>query len=115
MLTLFSDENRRSRKALNSGSDMDFKTSIKLLVFGIFFIGLLMAILGFSGKQIDNVIQWFIPLCINFIISSFIGTIIEAYSGDSFKKISLTVPIWKFNFSISLFAILVVVIKLWLF
>lgn len=94
---------------------MKFKTAVQIFVGAIVVIGVLMAVLGFNGNQIDNVIQWLIPLGLNFILSSLVGTIIEAYGGDFLKKITLTIPIWKLNFSISLFAILTIVIKFWWF
>lgn len=74
-----------------------------------------MAVLGFNGSQIDKVIQWFIPLGVNLVLSSFIGTIIEAYGGKRLKEITLTKKIWKFNFSITIFGILTLIIKFWWF
>ncbi|MFH1290849.1 MAG: hypothetical protein ABIH92_05605 [Nanoarchaeota archaeon] len=94
---------------------MDFKKAVQIFVGGIIIIGVLMAVLGFNGEQIDLVIQWFIPLGLNFIFSSLVGTIIEAYGGEGLKKISLTIPIWRFSFSISLFVILTAIIKFWWF
>jgi hypothetical protein len=94
---------------------MKFKIAVQIFVGGIIVIAILMAVLGFNGAQIDKVVQWFIPLGLNFIMSSFVGTIIEAYGGDVLKKIVLNIPIWKFNFSISLFAILTIAIKIWWF
>lgn len=94
---------------------MKFKTAVQIFVGGIVVIAILMAVLGFNGDQIDNVIEWLIPLGLNLIFSSLIGTIIEAYGGDILKNITLTIKIWKFSFSITIFAILVFVIKLWWF
>ena len=94
---------------------ISFKRAIQIFVGGIIIIGVVMAVLGFNGNQIDGVIQWFIPLSLNFVFSSLIGTIIEAYGGEGLKKITLTIPIWKFNISISVFAVLVLIIKFWWF
>jgi len=88
---------------------------VQIFVGGIIVIGVLMAILGFNGNQIDYVIQWLIPLGINFILSSLVGTLIDAYGGRFLRNVTLTVPIWKFKFSISIFAILTFVIKIWWF
>lgn len=93
---------------------MDFKKTVQVFVGGIIIIAVAMTLIGFNGEQIDITIQWIIPIGISFILSSFIGTVIEGFGGGVLKTITLTIPIGKFGISISVFAILIFTIKhLW--
>lgn len=92
-----------------------FKKSVQIFVGVIIVVAVAMTVLGFSGFQIDKVINWIIPIGISFILSAFIGTIIEAYGGDGLKNVTLTIPIGKFHFSISLFTLLTILLKWWWF
>ena len=89
--------------------------SIQLFVGGIMILVIIMAIIGFDGSSIDRAIQWVIPLGLSFILSSFVGTIIESFGGGVLKTITLTIPIGKFGISISIFAVAVFLIKIWWF
>jgi hypothetical protein len=94
---------------------MKFEQAVNLFVGTIIFLGIIMALLGFNGVSIDKTINWLIPLGISFISSALIGELVEKYSGDFFKKITLTYNIFDYEFSITAFPILVFIIKFWLF
>jgi hypothetical protein len=74
-------------------------------------IVIIMAVLGFSSGAINKITEWFIPIFISLILSLVAGQIIEAFGGGFLKAITINVPIWKFNFPLSLFTLLVLVIK----
>ena len=84
------------------------------LFFGVLIIVIILgAYFSFSTESLIN--NWIIPLGISFILSGIIGDIIEGIRGKFLKKISLPIKIGKFKFSISAFAVLVVVLKIWIF
>jgi hypothetical protein len=43
------------------------------------------------------------------------GAIVEAFTGELLKKITLTITIGDFSFSITAFAIATFIVKVWLF
>lgn len=106
----------RKQKRKGGINKMKFNEAVKLVVFGIVVIGILMALLGFNGSQIDKFLGWIIALGINFILSAYVGEAIENFGLGWLKGISFTVGEEDgFNFSISLFVILVFVIKFLVF
>jgi hypothetical protein len=94
---------------------MKFKTAVQIFVGGIVILAIVMALVGFEGGQIDNVINWLIPIGISFMLSAFVGEWLEVLTGDFFKEIYLSFPVWKFRVNIPLFVILVFLIKVWWF
>lgn len=73
---------------------------------------ILLACLFFSSKMVDKIgfflFAWMLP---SLVLSYFIGLVIEAFGGDILNDWYLTFEYGWFKFSITLFAIAVVVIK----
>ncbi|HLD10662.1 MAG TPA: hypothetical protein VJB89_01150 [Candidatus Nanoarchaeia archaeon] len=87
---------------------------LKILIGAIIIIAIVGAFFGMSQIKTDKIINWIIPVGISFFISAFIGQIIE-YMGLGFlKRISINVPIGWFKFPISIFLILILIIKYWI-
>jgi len=84
--------------------------ALKIFVYVV----IIMALLGFSGSAINRVSEWFVPIFISLILSIVAGQLIEAFGGGFLRTITINVPIWKFKFPVTLFAILVFIIKRWL-
>ena len=94
---------------------MKFKLAVKIFVGLIFVLAIVLASMGYTGSQIDRVLNWLIPIGISFVLSAFVGEILEKFTGEFFKKIYLSFPLWKFRVNIPLFLILVFLIKIWWF
>jgi len=96
---------------------MKFDEAVQLFVGTIVvlaFVGVALQIFGINFNT-DGLINWYIPFGVSLILSAFVGEMIESVSGDFFKRMMLVVSIGKYEFSISAFVILVIVIKLWIF
>ncbi len=89
-----------------------FKIATRIFVLGIVLITLLGVILDFSS---DNLINFLIPFGIGFMLSGFVGDIIENLTGDFFKDKYLSFPICKFRVNIPITLILTLIIKKWWF
>lgn len=94
---------------------MKFKRVAQIFVGVIIIVSLLMAVTGFSGKSIDLVINWLLPVGVSFIISALLGEWLEELTGDFFKDKYLSIILWEFRLNIPLFVVLVIVIKFLLF
>lgn len=88
-----------------------FELIIKIII-GVAFLGFL---LGWSQGMIDKVIDWLMAVAISVVLSGVAGGLIEGFTGDFFKTISLNIPVGKFNISISVFLILTLILKFTLF
>lgn len=49
------------------------------------------------------------------LMSGISGWLVEKYTGDTLKNITLTVPVAGYNFSITLFLIVTIIVRFWLF
>ncbi len=87
----------------------------KLLLILVVIVAIL-ALLGASTATIDWIIDVFVKYVLIGAITSFAaGTIVERATGDALKKISLTIGINGFGFSISMFALTVIILKFIIF
>ncbi len=91
------------------------KNNIKnaLVIFVLVLAGL--ALFGFSARQIDIIAQWGISIIIGMILGVLSGQIVETFTGDILKKISLSFEIRGIDFSITLFVIVAFLVKLIIF
>lgn len=89
-----------------------FESRLEILICGILIIVFVGA---FIGIQTDSLIAYLLPFGISFLISGFIGELIEKITGDFFKNRYLSFPIKNFRINVPLVFILTFVIKLWLF
>lgn len=96
---------------------MKVKDAVNLFVGTIIVLSVVMALLGFSGISIDKTIIWLIPIGLSFILSAFVGGLIEKWTGDFFKKIyfSFKVPFTDFRVNLPLIIPLTLIIKFWWF
>lgn len=63
----------------------------------------------------DFVVSLFTSAIVGAVTSLVAGTIIEAFTGDALKMVLIPVKIGPFEFSVSLFVIATIVLKLLLF
>jgi large-conductance mechanosensitive channel len=61
------------------------------------------------------IVQWLISALVGTVFSMTAAAIVEAFTGDLLKSITLTVEIGDFKFSVTAFAIVTIIVKLWLF
>jgi len=94
---------------------MKFAEAIQLLVGVILLIFLVGIIFGWSPNTSDRIITWVIPAGISFALTAFSGELIENFTGEAFKRILITVPLGKYEFSLSLFTLLTFILKKWMF
>ena len=94
---------------------MDLREKVQILVNVMILVVLLGVIFNWSAKFTEGLIGWLVTILISVVLSGFCGSLIERASGDTLKKISLTIPIGNYGFSISLFVIATVILKAILF
>ena len=94
---------------------MNLKEKIQLIILAIVVIAIIGILYNWSTHIIDLLINWSMAITISLILSTVAGKLIESFSGDLLKNIFFVVKLWKFDVSISLFAILTIILKIWLF
>lgn len=94
---------------------MNIKEKISLIIGVIIIIALLSIILGWSTNILTFVIKWGISIIIGIVTSGISGMIVESITNDWLKTITLTVEIKGFEFSISVFFIVTILIEQLLF
>jgi hypothetical protein len=91
---------------------MNFEDATGIVVWGVVALSLVGVILGIST---DGLINFLLPLGISFMLSAFVGEVIEKFTGDFFKDKYLSFPIGKFQVNIPLMIILTLILKTWWF
>lgn len=94
---------------------MNIKEKISLIIGVIIIIALLSTILGWSTNILTFAIKWGISIIIGIVTSGISGMIVESITNDWLKTITLTVEIKGFEFSISVFFIVTILIEQLLF
>ena len=70
----------------------------------------------FPPTTVNSMADWFIKLLIYPAILAFLaGSLIEAVSGGTFKRYLINIKVWRFRFSITIFAIAVLILRLVMF
>lgn len=89
---------------------------IKNLIYILIVIVLALSLLGFSTGTINLIIEIFVKyILIGAITSLLVGTIIERLTGDTLKKIFLTIEIRGIGISVSAFFVTVIILKFVIF
>ncbi len=94
---------------------MDWREKVKAIFGVIILIAVAGALYGWPDKIIQLAIEWGITIIIAVIMSGISGEIVEKFTGDTLKTITLTVEIADINFSVSLFFIATFAVRLLLF
>lgn len=97
--------------------EMDENDVEKLKIFvwlmvGVAFVG---AVLHIPNAVTNTIIQWLVGLFVGSVCSLVAGSLVEAVSGDLLKQIALNIKIMGFEVSITVFAIVTFIVKIWLF
>lgn len=94
---------------------MKLEEKVYALVLVIILIYVLGLYFNWSTDLVSMLTDWGTVLLVSLVLSGIAGSIIEAFSGDTFKQIMITIPIGSGGFSISLFVILTIFLKMILF
>ena len=88
---------------------------LKIPIYLIVLVAIIGAFFNIPLALANWVIQYLVSAFIGSIFSLIAGTLVEAFTGDFLKKIALTFEIFGFQFSFTVFAIAVFIVKVWLF
>jgi len=94
---------------------MHWKEKAEAILGVIFCIVILGAFFGWPDKIITLIIQWGTSLIVGVVLSGVSGELVERLTGDVLRNITITVPIAGYNFSITLFFIVTIIVRYWLF
>jgi hypothetical protein len=94
--------------------DNDVK-KLELIVYLIVLVAVLGAFLNIPSALTNMAIQWLVGMFIGSVFSLVAGELVEAVTGDWLKTITLTIEIGDFHISITVFAIVTFIVKVWLF
>ena len=104
-----------ARKKKNDKND-NLANKIIAFIFLIAVVSIVGSYLGLSNETIETINQFIISFMIGFVFSTISGWIVESFTGDFLKKITLTIHIYKgFSISISVFFITTFIVKILLF
>jgi hypothetical protein len=94
---------------------MKLKEIFQIAIYLMIIVVILADIFKWSQNTINILFDWIVALLLSAVLSAISGALIEKYTGDTFKRISWTVKVWKFDFSFTLFPILTIILKYLLF
>jgi hypothetical protein len=94
---------------------MHWKDKVESIIGLIVGVAIFGAFFGWPDRIITSIIQWGPSLIVGVIMSGISGELLEKFTGDALKMITLRVPIAGYNFSITLFFIVTILVKSWLF
>lgn len=95
--------------------DDDDVEKLKWIVYLIVLVTFLGAIFNIPSPLTNFVVQWLIGAFVGSVFSFVAGAIVEGFTGDWMKTITLTFSIGDFEFSITVFAIVTFIVKVKLF
>jgi len=93
----------------------DKTKTLELIVYLIVLVAFLGAVFNIPFALTNMVIQWLVSAFIGSVFSLVAGALVEAFTGDLLKTITLTIEIGDFHISITAFAIATFIVKVWLF
>lgn len=97
-------------------NDNNDRTKIlELIVYLIILVAFLGAVFNTPSTLTNLLIQWLVGALIGSVVSLVSGYLVEAFTGDLLKKLTLTISIGDFDVSITAFAIATFIVKVWLF
>jgi hypothetical protein len=96
-------------------NDNDKTKPLVLILYVIIIVAFLGAVFNIPSTLTNMVIQWLVGMFIGSIFSLVAGELVEAVTGDWLKTITLTIEIGDFHISITVFAIVTFIVKVWLF
>lgn len=88
---------------------------LKLIIYLIVLVAVLGALFNIPSYIIDVVVQWLASAFVGSVCSLVAGSLVEAFTGNILRTITLNIPIKGFNISISAFAISTLIVRIWLF
>ena len=88
---------------------------LMLIIYAIVLVAILGAVLNIPSALTNTIIQWLIGAFVGAVCSIVAGYLVEGFSGDLLKKIALNISIFGFEFSITAFAVVTFIVKVWLF
>lgn len=92
------------------------KEILDLIIGLIIVVAVLGVYFNIPTETINLIIELLVSIFIGVILSMVAGSLIEAFTGNILKKISLNIPITKnFSISISVFVIATFIVKILLF
>lgn len=94
----------------------DNKTgTLELIIYLIILVAFLGAVFNIPLALTNMVIQWLVGMFVGSLFSLIAGMLVEAFTGDLLKTITLTIEIGDFHISITVFAIVTFIVKVRLF
>ena len=96
-------------------NDRNKTKTLELIVYAIILVAVLGAVLNIPFALTNMVIQWLVGMFVGSVFSLVAGALVEAFTGDLLKKITLTIEVGDLHFSITAFAIATFIVKVWLF
>jgi len=93
----------------------DRTRNLELILYLIILVAFLGAVFNIPSALTNIIIQYLIGAFVGSVFSLVAGYIVEAFTGDILKKITLTIQIGDFHISITVFAIVTFIVKVWLF
>lgn len=97
-------------------SDSNNRTrDLELVLYLIVLVAFLGAVFNIPFALTNMIIQWLVGIFVGSVLSLVAGSLVEAITGNWLKTITLTIEIGDFHFSITVFAIVTFIVKVWLF
>lgn len=88
---------------------------LELFILLIVLVAVIGAFLGIPIIITEWIIQWLVSMFVGAVMSLIAGELVEAFTGDLLKTITLTITILGFEVSISAFLVATIIVKYWLF
>jgi hypothetical protein len=94
---------------------MNLKEKFQIIIALIILVAFLGAYFNIPAETINQVVEWLVSIMIGILLAAVSGALVEAFTGDLLKTIFIRVEIKGFSFSISIFVIATIIVKILLF
>jgi hypothetical protein len=91
------------------------EAKLRTILYVIVLVAVVCALLNVPPELTNSIIEWLVGMFVGSLFSFVAGALVEAFSGDLLKKIALNIEIFGFEFSITAFAVVTFIVKIWLF
>ncbi len=94
---------------------MELKDKLELIIALAIVVAILGAYFDIPNDIVNQIVAWLMSIFVGILLSGVAGTLVESFTGDFLKTISIPIELFGFKFSISLFVIATIVVKFLLF
>jgi len=94
--------------------EKELKNKMNVVVYLLLLISIILILIG-KDQYIGNVTDWTVSIITGMIATALSQSLVQSLSGKSLKRIFLNIKVFNKKYSVSIFIIVSMAVKIWLF